>query len=279
MQDLNLNYFRKKASSHHSNGLLNILLTIFDHLRENIKTNAEKNIKEYSLNSNLKLIKKQGYSIIPNFVNAKICADFQNEIDLIIKKHSEYLHKNIDDLRIYGAENLSSKINSFSSNSYLRKIASAYNHTQSYNAFSLAAKLPYMPNNKGSGGGWHRDSCIMQFKALLYLSDVTEKNGPFQIIARSNNLKAKLFDNMRTNQPYMGYRYTDNQVEEIIARDPNRLISFCEPAGTLILVDTSCIHRGKPIEEGIRYSLFNYYYPVEKITDALFNQFAPVARL
>ena len=32
-------------------------------------------------------------------------------------------------------------------------------------------------------------------------------------------------------------------------------------AGTLILFDASLIHRGRPLEEGCRYALTNYYYP------------------
>ena len=48
-------------------------------------------------------------------------------------------------------------------------------------------------------------------------------------------------------------------------------------AGTLILVDTSSIHRGMPIIAGVRYALTNYFYPKRLIDQELFKQFAPIA--
>ena len=45
---------------------------------------------------------------------------------------------------------------------------------------------------KNSGGGWHRDAHDCQFKVLMYLSDVNEKNGCFQFITNSSkNLKVR----------------------------------------------------------------------------------------
>ena len=44
--------------------------------------------------------------------------------------------------------------------------------------------------------------------------------------------------------------------------------------GTLILVDTSLIHRGKPIEDGTRYAITNYWYPRNSIKN-FNNHFLP----
>ena len=38
----------------------------------------------------------------------------------------------------------------------------------------------------GSGGSWHRDSYLRQFKSLIYLNDVTDENGPFQVLTDSH---------------------------------------------------------------------------------------------
>ena len=51
-----------------------------------------------------------------------------------------------------------------------------------------ANKVKYNKNNLGSGGGWHRDDFNFQFKAILYLNDVSMDNGPFQLIENSNGL-------------------------------------------------------------------------------------------
>ena len=45
-------------------------------------------------------------------------------------------------------------------------------------------------------------------------------------------------------------------------------------AGTLILVDTSLIHRGLPLKSSIRYSITNYYSP-EDIKKNLAKNFLP----
>ena len=42
------------------------------------------------------------------------------------------------------------------------------------NAFTMAAKIVFNDRNKGSGGGWHRDSINPSVKAMLYLNDVDE---------------------------------------------------------------------------------------------------------
>ena len=43
--------------------------------------------------------------------------------------------------------------------------------------------------------------------------------------------------------------------------------------GTLILVDTSTLHRGAPIKKGIRYGFTNYYYTVNQINKELYKKF------
>ena len=47
----------------------------------------------------------------------------------------------------------------------------------------------------------------------------------------------------------------------MLAKDPDRLITLSAPAGTMVLVDVSAIHRGSPVKVGRRYAMFNYYYP------------------
>ena len=50
---------------------------------------------------------------------------------------------------------------------------------------------------------------------------------------------------------------------QILKNNPDRLQTLEANAGTLILVDTSLLHRGSPIEEGSkeRYAMTNYIYP------------------
>jgi hypothetical protein len=56
-------------------------------------------------------------------------------------------------------------------------------------------------------------------------------------------------------------RFTVEEINELIKKDPERLLTFTAKAGTLLFVDTSLLHRGAPIKKGSRYALTNYYYP------------------
>ena len=40
----------------------------------------------------------------------------------------------------------------------------------------------------------------------------------------------------------------------------NKITEITAKAGTLILVDTSYLHRGKPLENNSRYALTNYFF-------------------
>ena len=126
---------------------------------------------------------------------------------------------------------------------------------------TLAGHLTYVEGNIGSGEGWHRDGYNFQYKAMLYLSDVGINNGPFQIISKSNNIFQALFDNILVNKDFDNTRYSESEVFKIINKNPTRLKTITGMAGTLLLVDTSNIHRGAPIQTGERFALTNYYYP------------------
>ena len=48
--------------------------------------------------------------------------------------------------------------------------------------FTMAAKINFKHGNLGSGGNWHRDSVNPSLKSMVYLVDVDQKNGAFEII-------------------------------------------------------------------------------------------------
>lgn len=103
-------------------------------------------------------------------------------------------------------------------------------------------------DNKGSGGGMHRDSPFSnQVKYIWYLSSVGGSNGPFQYLPGSNcNLIRD-----RHMYPLGESRYHELEGD------------FCEviaPAGSLLVCDTKCIHGGKPIEDGVRYAVTLYTF-------------------
>jgi len=207
------------------------------------------------------------------------CAKACVEIDRVIAEYPEYVNKNAKaDKRVYGANNASTLVDEFAKNEELLSIASAYNRKTTTTAFTLAARMPTSVDNQGSGEGWHRDAFLRQFKAILYLSDVGPKNGPFQFIQDSHLGSQIVQDVKNGNLKYMQYRIEEEKIARILANKSDRLKTYTGRAGTLILVDTSAVHRGKPIQAGTRYALTNYYFPTDAIDQSMYEKFDVLPR-
>ena len=150
---------------------------------------------------------------------------------------NEAIGKKIDSRRIFDL-----------AESYLGKRITHY--------FVLGARLDCAGGNKGSGGGWHRDSAFShQFKAIIYLTDTDANSGPFQYLRGSHTSisKIKFFGFGETQSKT---RYSDSEMVD--------LLKYCEefnaPKGTAIFADTRGVHRGKPIFLGRRYALTYYLW-------------------
>jgi len=208
-------------------------------------------------------IKKKGFFVIDSFYTASECEQNRIEIDNLIKKHKNRIFKDHEDSdhRIFGADCLSEVINKFYKHPFINRFVRAHEKTLNISGLTLAAKLEYKPGNLGSGAGWHRDWAVnKQIKAMLYLTDVEEKNGPFQYIESSHSHLAVIRESALNNFEFNQNRFTDEEVNRIIERNKSKLKTFAAKAGTLILVNTRGIHRGMPIKSGTRYALTNYYW-------------------
>jgi ectoine hydroxylase-related dioxygenase (phytanoyl-CoA dioxygenase family) len=213
-------------------------------------------------------LKKNGYVIIKNFISSHECELIIKHIEkfLIENKELTYHDNDYSDQRIHGAENISENINSFYSNKIPIQLGEYYYAGKLCNLMTMANKTTFTNDNKGSGGGWHRDGLNFQYKAILYLINVDQNNGPFQLILKSN----KLVNIFKTCFKYklnpFNTRIENVVVEKIIMNNKDLLKTITGAAGDLILVDTSIIHRGCPLNEKKRYALTNYYYPMNIIS-------------
>jgi len=221
-------------------------------------------------------IQKNGYVIIPDFIDKEFCNNCIKDLDLMIKNHPELIQKN-SDLRFFGAEYLSENIMRFANNKFLKILGNHYNTIETDNGFTLANVIEFSELSKkvGSGGGWHRDSKNRQFKTILYLNDVTKENGAYQIIKKSHKLLPLLDDIKTGGLDYKIVRYFDEQINKILNKNPERLHTITGKAGTLIIKDCSAIHRGSPLKSGIRYALTNYYFYLSQINTRLTDHFSP----
>ena len=222
----------------------------------------------------LKELQKEGIVVIQNFYTKKKCDRIIQQIESfsnkekVIKQRDEGLG---GDIRIFGFENFSDDVLEFFNNKFLKKMVSDYSNLNLETKSTLAGKVVYENNKEtNSGGDWHRDADIKELKAMLYLSDVNSKNGPFCFIKGSKD-----FDIKRRNKKYSFLRKILFLLKGLPSKPPRynnnllmkypevvkKIIKVIGSAGTLVVFDGSYIHRGDVIKSGNRYSITNYYSP------------------
>lgn len=237
------------------------------------------NDEDAQKNALLQQVYDQGFAVLPSYFDAAWCEKCIAEFHDMKECHPSFVQSREDD-RIFGCENVSETFARFHDDKFLQSIADQYyGETAKINVSLVNHVEPTKGSVLGSGGDWHRDRMIRQFKALVYLKDVTDENGPFQYIVGSNTHHHAQFkvDTAVTGMPQNATRLTDKDVQPLVDRDPSRLKTFTAPKGTVVLVDTSGIHRGMPIKDGERYAMFNYYIPASEYdSNYVHKKFAPV---
>ncbi|MEM7261078.1 MAG: phytanoyl-CoA dioxygenase family protein [Planctomycetota bacterium] len=207
-------------------------------------------------------LERDGVAVIPNFLNSETCATLRDAIDTRLEEAPEHAWVDPEgaDHRLFGFERCSEEARSFYANPWLHRIGCSVAGCNMVNFFTLAGRISAVEGNRGSGGGWHRDSFARQFKAILYLSDVDEQSGPFEFLAGTTGLVPMLRDVWRGGLGFRQTRIEERTVERLLEADPEQLRTLVGTAGTLVLADTLGIHRGMPIEAGTRHALTNYYF-------------------
>jgi len=225
-------------------------------------------------------LKRDGYSVLPGYYSRELCAKIRSQIDAAIVGQPENVQADPKgaDHRLYGAENLSPEIRAFHDDPFIRSVGEAYGGWRLTNLSTLGARLEAKADNLGSGQGWHRDSFHFQYKGMVYLDDVGPDSGPFQLMRDSHKPLQVLLDTFRANLPTAPRsRLTDAEVAQLDP-DGRRTKTFTAEAGTLVLFDSTTIHRGMPIRSGLRYALTNYFYLPCQLGDTLTAKFAPYVR-
>ncbi|PWY56595.1 hypothetical protein DGG96_05580 [Legionella qingyii] len=211
-------------------------------------------------------IRENGYAVLDSFLPADICDRL-----ITIFNSLESTAQIIDnDRRIFSIQKMSADHRHlFSDSAFLKIIGEQYIKTPQLLTTTMAAKIYSDAKAFGSGGGWHRDSFLSQFKAICYLSDVSELNGPFEYITGSHKLRNKILFELRskTRKHANNPRYDQENIDEYLQIMDVSPKVFLAPKGTVILCDTSGLHRGQPIIDGVRYAITNYYASSRRFLD------------
>ena len=128
-------------------------------------------------------IRKRSYVVIPSYLSAAECVRITQDIDRSVESYPDcvQIDKFGSDHRIFGSEHGSRAIMAFHNDKFALTVGACYGRHSLRNFATLAGRLEMQPSNAGSGQGWHRDSLNRQFKAIVYLTDVNDDSGPFQI--------------------------------------------------------------------------------------------------
>ncbi len=217
---------------------------------------------------------KFGYSVIPNYMSEGECQDTVLGLKAAFELYPNFVHQ-MEDKRIFGIEQALPFARKLAQDLDLQELGELVNQEMTYCAFTLGGWLR-AGRYGSSGNGWHRDSFFSQYKAMIYLTDVNEQSGPFELLPGSHNLRSVITGIEKVGLGYMQDRISDKQVanlENILGISRETLTGL---AGTLVIFNSSTIHRGRPIERGERLTLTNYYFPISRDLRSVLKQFSPV---
>ncbi|ENX37678.1 hypothetical protein F888_03021 [Acinetobacter courvalinii] len=197
----------------------------------------------------LKSLHHDTVKILGNYLPLSVCDEIIKRFELI-EKNANYSYRWSDALesntRLWCFEKeIKELLPHFEVDRWIRA-SDAYTGRDTQSWCLMANRIISKENNLGSGGGLHRDSPFShQIKFIWYLNDVNGFNGAFQYLPGTHTdiwWSRKLF-------PLGEHRFPNVET-------PNGMKEVHAKAGTLLICDKKCIHRGKPLQNGIRYILF-----------------------
>lgn len=204
-------------------------------------------------------IKKNGFHIIPNYLDKDIIIELKEKINDFIPDKISWVDEVKSDYRIFGIGKYLPEFDEVFNSQILNDVFDKYISANTIYAFTMANRVEFKDGNKGSGGGWHRDTINRrQLKYILYLSDVDKNSGCFEYLDGTHIVSEKLKINRLLNNSLSQHRYSDEEINRLFNNYEYKKTSCIGPAGTLLIADTSGIHRGKPIQENIRYAATRY---------------------
>ena len=222
---------------------------------------------------------RDGVTVMEGYWPAARCAAAREEIERLIVDHpsSVRLFSNASDKRMFGAEMAGPSCSQFHNDPFLKSVGEIEGGFALYNLATLGARIDATSANRGSGDGWHRDAFGYQFKAIIYLNDVTNENGPFEYVPGSHTLWRVGLDSALGHFPVPPEsRVERSQMTKLVDSGALKTKRFPAKAGTVILVNTTGVHGGAPLAAGTRYALTNYYYHPFQIGKSVVDKFRPL---
>lgn len=212
-------------------------------------------------------ISDQGWSLLGTPLDCSVRSQICSEIDTLAQADSTEVNYDGAEHRVWHAHQKSILIDQFRnfSDTVLSKVMK-----EPKSAHDILAIRNRTLDSKATAlhtGRWHLDSFYQQMKIFVFLTDVTQASGPFEMIPGTQAMTFKVRqaleghlitpkDLVKGTRSYASLK--EELIEKIVAKGYETK-AFDVPAGTIALVDTSCVHRARPCTKGERYALTSYY--------------------
>lgn len=215
-----------------------------------------------TLRANLNL---HGFAILQSRATPEACDYIKNFIDQYPEKDAE-INYGGSEKRIWGSHCMDPVVKAFGELSD-QVIGAVFNSQPKVKTVLAYSNHAIPAEERLITGRWHLDSLRHQYKLFCFLTRTEEHTGPLEVVPGTHRTVFKLW--ALVSGRYISYsslgtvkrRYQtlDEQWVEAQCRKAGGSVPFlCEP-GTLILVDTSAIHRARPCLKSHRHALCAYY--------------------
>jgi hypothetical protein len=124
-------------------------------------------------------------------------------------------------------------------NAFIHGVISAYLEIEMIIAGVIAYRTQPTPQSPKGAFLWHYDNAPLQVKAICYLTEVTADDGPFAYVKGTHGRRPLEAD------------YEETRMDEAQVPQAGRIECVGKP-GTVIVVDTTGIHRATPNTRGTR---------------------------
>jgi ectoine hydroxylase-related dioxygenase (phytanoyl-CoA dioxygenase family) len=210
-----------------------------------------------------------GYYAFRARVPADICRILRDKIDELSGAKDVEINYKASEHRVWQA---ASKANEFADFQALSNIIIPKLYGRASPAHNMLAirNRPVPLDAERMETRWHLDSFRKQLKLFVFLSDVEENNGPFEFIPKTHTTSFKwkhaiplgyykLTDIPSYFQGRRSWQYIHNKTIEKLRTSGFEPEPMLVEEGTVLLADTSAIHRARPCLSGDRYAVTVYH--------------------
>lgn len=212
-------------------------------------------------------LEREGCFLIPDAYAREACEEIVRWIDGEEGDPKAEINYSGTETRLWGAESKHPGIAAFREESDRALATLLEAKTEAYTVLAIRNRAVDRGDAAANLGRWHTDSFRQQYKVFLFLTDVVESSGPFEYLPRTHRPSFKL--SMAVRGVYFGptdlikgtrsyTRLNEGYIDRLAERGFRSKPVTCA-AGTIMIVNTSAIHRARPCMSGARYALTSYY--------------------